>query len=525
MDNVADIYPLSPVQLGMLFHTLAGETGVYINQYTCQLKGAVDSDRLRQAWQQTVAHHPVLRTAFLWEGLDEPLQVVRSQVSLPWSLLDWQHLTDPAAELATFLQRDRQRPFDLAQAPLLRLTLIRLSDTCTQLVWTSHHLLFDGWSLPLIWQDLLACYQGQQPTSRRPYRDFIAWQQQQHTAASKPFWRSQLQAATAPTPLPAARTGGRPSSSYQQCTRRLTPALTAAINAFVRGQRLTLNTLVQAAWALLLHHYSGHHQVTYGAVVSGRPASLAGVETMVGLFINTLPVSVAIDADAHLTDWLQQRQQQLLDLRQHEATPLSDIQRWRGLGNTAPGGSELGSGTLFNSIVVFENYPSTDADNLPFTVEQARYLEQSNYPLALLVLPGDALELMLLHDTGQFESGAVEHLLDYLELLLTTAVEQPQIRLSALPRLTPQQLPSPQPSSSLACVHTLIEAQAAATPHAAAVQFDDHILTYSELNQRANQLARQICAYRPDANAADSAPTRAASPPPPSAAPNIDHSF
>ncbi|MEL6816796.1 MAG: condensation domain-containing protein, partial [Cyanobacteria bacterium J06598_3] len=249
MDNVADIYPLSPIQLGMLFHTLAGEAGIYVNQYTCQLQGAVDAERLQQAWQQTIDHHPVLRTAFLWEGLDEPLQVVRQQVTLPWQVLDWRGAEDVEDRLEAFLRCDRTHPFNLAQAPLLRLTLIHLSETHTQLVWTSHHLLFDGWSLPLIWQDLLSWYQGQRPTPRRPYRDFIAWQQQQSIAASEPFWREQLKPVSAPTPLPAALTSGVQTNHYQQHTQRLTPQRTTALTTFTRQQRLTLNTLVQAAWA------------------------------------------------------------------------------------------------------------------------------------------------------------------------------------------------------------------------------------------------------------------------------------
>ncbi|MEO1589878.1 MAG: condensation domain-containing protein, partial [Cyanobacteria bacterium J06632_22] len=500
MDNVADIYPLSPIQLGMLFHTLAGEAGIYVNQYTCQLQGAVDAERLQQAWQQTIDHHPVLRTAFLWEGLDEPLQVVRQQVTLPWQVLDWRGAEDVEDRLEAFLRCDRTHPFNLAQAPLLRLTLIHLSETHTQLVWTSHHLLFDGWSLPLIWQDLLSWYQGQRPTPRRPYRDFIAWQQQQSIAASEPFWREQLKPVSAPTPLPAALTSGVQTNHYQQHTQRLTPQRTTALTTFTRQQRLTLNTLVQAAWALLLHHYSGQSQVTYGSVVSGRPATMPGVEKMVGLFINTLPVSMEIEPSTYLADWLQQRQQQLLDLRQHEITPLQTIQRWTGLS-----GSDL-----FDSIVVFENYPTTAAADLPFTVENARYIEQSNYPLALLVLPGTSLELILLYDTGRFEAGAIRNLLDHLTMLLTAFTEQPQAKLAELPRLTPpaqQFLRSPSVTlDAPGYVHRFIESQAQATPDAIAVQFGQQSLTYAALNRQANQLAGQIRDYIPPLTTTSSSP-------------------
>ncbi|MEO0768471.1 MAG: condensation domain-containing protein, partial [Cyanobacteria bacterium J06649_4] len=376
MKNVADIYPLSSTQLGMLFHTLTDQqSGVYVNQYACRLTGKVDVDLLQQAWQQTLTRHPVLRTAFLWEGLDEPLQVVRQTVELPWEQLDWQTYSNVTREkeLAFFLQRDRTKGFSLAKAPLLRLTLIQLSEQTHQLVWTSHHLLFDGWSLPLIWQDMLAIYAtllaGRtdcQLSPTRPYRDYIAWQSTQDMGAAEAFWRSQLASISAPTPLPAAS----PSSSntaYRQHAYSLSATFTNSLKAFARQHRLTLNTLLQSAWALLLSHYSGGKQITYGSVVSGRPTQLKGVETMVGLFINTLPVCVDIDPEQSLIPWLQSRQQQLLALRQYESAPLTDIQSWSNLPVDSP---------LFESIVVFENYPTVSTPDIGFDITDVRYLEQ-----------------------------------------------------------------------------------------------------------------------------------------------------
>ena len=327
MKNVADIYPLTPVQAGMLFHTLArgdsARSGTYINQFTCLLAGTLEPGWLKQAWQETIERHPVLRTAVLWDGLDEPLQVVRETVALPWQQMDWRSLpeADRERELAEFLQGDRTRGFDLSCAPLLRLTLARLTDSTYQLVWSSHHLLYDGWSLLLIWQEVLARYAAKangvlpELAPARPFRDFVAWQQQQPAAATERFWRAQLQELCEPTPLPAARTTSEVSNRpYRQQSQRLSVELSDRLAAFARQNRLTANTLVQGAWALLLSHYSDgisqgerenddlapssnrvHNRVTYGSVVSGRPAELKGVETMVGLFINTLPETVEID--------------------------------------------------------------------------------------------------------------------------------------------------------------------------------------------------------------------------------------
>ncbi|MEM9165357.1 MAG: condensation domain-containing protein, partial [Cyanobacteria bacterium P01_F01_bin.4] len=399
MKNVADIYPLTPVQLGMLFHTLtSARAGTYVNQFTCKLNGNLQPEILHQAWQQIVDRHPVLRTAVLWEGLDEPLQVVREKVELPWQPLDWQALgtTEQANQLDDFLQCDRNQSFDLAQAPILRLTLIRLGENTHQLIWSNHHLLFDGWSLLLIWQDVLTTYaalsQGNLPqlVEVRPFRDYIVWQQNQHLTPAEPFWRSQLQGLSEPTPLPAARSGVTSSDQpYRQQAKQLAPSLTTALTTLARQHRLTLNTLIQGAWSLLLSHYSGNPEVTCGSVVSGRPADLSGVETMVGLFINTLPMRVEIKPEQPLIAWLQARQQQLLALRQYEATPLADIQRWSHL----PTGS-----SLFESIVAFENLTAAPAPDLTFEVSDERYLEQSNYPLALLVFPQEGLDLRLLYD-------------------------------------------------------------------------------------------------------------------------------
>ncbi|MEM8805163.1 MAG: amino acid adenylation domain-containing protein [Cyanobacteria bacterium P01_G01_bin.38] len=498
MKNVADFYPLTPVQLGMLFHTLAsGRTGTYVNQFTCKLNGSVQPKILQQAWQQILDQHPVLRTAILWEGLDEPLQVVREKVKLPWQQLDWRELgtTEQTNQLDHFLQRDRNQSFDLAQAPILRLTLICLGNNTHQLIWSNHHLLFDGWSLLLIWQDVLTTYAAlcqddlPQLAEVRPFRDYIAWQQNQDVTPAEPFWRSQLQGFSEPTPLPAARSGvGASNQPYRQQSKQLAPPLTTALTALARQHRLTLNTLIQGAWALLLSHYSGSQEVTYGSVVSGRPAGLSGVETMVGLFINTLPVRVSVEPKQSLISWLQARQQKLLELRQYEATPLADIQRW----------SDLPAGTpLFESIVAFENLTAAPAPDLSFEVSDQRYLEQSNYPLALLVFPHKGLDLRLLYDVDRFEDAAIARLLNHLEYLLTVFVEQTQAILADLPRLTPadlQQLSIWQQSDYPRdlCIHQLIETQVEKTPDAPAVIFQDQQLTYAELNQRANHLTETL---------------------------------
>ncbi|MEL7508345.1 MAG: amino acid adenylation domain-containing protein [Cyanobacteria bacterium J06554_1] len=493
LDNVADIYPLSPVQQGMLFHALSAPgSGVYIEQYSCKLRGNLQIPEFQAAWQQVIDRQPVLRTAFLWEGLDEPLQVVRQQVDAVWDREDWRDypLVEQEKKLTEFLSCDRIQGFDLLQAPISRFKLIQLQDNTHQFIWSFHHVLADGWSIPIIWQEVLTCYQANCRQTApalpplRPYRDYIAWLKNQDTAKAETFWRSQLQGLTHPTPLPAARTTSDLSPQpYRQQSRALAPGLYGSLQAFARQHWLTLNTLIQGAWALLLSHYSQQTDVTYGSVVSGRPTDLSGVETMVGLFINTLPVRVPVEPEQSLLSWLQARQQQLLELRQYETTPLSDIQRW----SPMPVGS-----SLFDSIVVFENYPTAASLDLGFEIQDIRYLEQSNYPLALLVVPGKSLDLLLLFDPARFEAEAIARLHEHLELLLTAFIDQPQATLAQIPRLTATEQQTVSKTIDYPknlTIHQLIEAQVKRTPDGLAVVFEGQTLTYGELNSRADQLA------------------------------------
>lgn len=330
MRNLEDIYPLSPMQQGMLFHSLyEPESHPYFEQSSWCIRGALDVPALREAWQRVVDRHPALRTAFMLEGTDEPLQVVYRSVEVPFAVLDRRDTGDAEAELARFLVADRERGFDLASAPLMRLTLIRFADDVAYLVWSHHHLLFDGWSQPLIFRDFYAWYEGLRrgtevvlPPSL-PYREYIAWLQRQDPHAAEAFWRETLAGFAGPTHLRvkdgAARatgTGSAPAaeaSDADPVIRRkasLSPDLSAALEALAHTHHLTLNTIVQGAWGLLLSRYSGEDDVVFGATVSGRPAELPAAESLVGLCINTLPVRVRVDPVQPVRAWLADLQAQ-----------------------------------------------------------------------------------------------------------------------------------------------------------------------------------------------------------------------
>jgi amino acid adenylation domain-containing protein len=500
--NIESIYPLSSMQQGMLFHTLyAPESGVYVEQLSCTLNGYLDIPAFEQAWQHVVQRHAVLRTLFVWENRKKPLQVVRKVVDLAWVHEDWRSHSsrEQQEKLETFLQSDRAQGFELDRAPLLRYTLIHLDHNTYQLVWSYHHLLLDGWSLSKVIQEVFAFYEafskGEDlylPTPQ-PYESYINWLQQQDSAEAERFWRQKLQGLTAPTPL----TVDRLSSDREQLPNTATEHIlfateaTAALQAFVKQHQLTLNNLVQGAWALLLSHYSGEFDVVFGATVSGRPSMLMDVESMVGLFINTLPMRVQVTDDTQLLPWLKALQAQQVESEQYAHTPLVEIQAWSDI----PGGVQL-----FESIVVFENYPidtSLQEQGGSLDVLNIKGTEQTNYPLTLVVILGEQLSIALHYDTGRFDRDAIARMTGHLQTLLMGILASPEQYICELPLLT-----TPERQQLLVewndtqadylndwCIHQLFEHQVERNPDAVAVVFKDQYLTYWELNTRANQLA------------------------------------
>jgi non-ribosomal peptide synthetase component F len=503
--KIADIYPLSPLQQGMLFHTLyAPESGVYIEAMSFRIKSDLNIVAFEQAWHDLVARYSVFRTAFIWEEIKQPLQVVYHEIPLRIWIEDWRHI-DPAQRpdtLERFLRSQQRQGFPLNEAPLMRLYLIELTDDEYQFVWVHHHLLLDGWSSPIVFQELLSDYEalcrGESwtPEPTPPYRDYISWLLKQDRSQAETFWKQTLQGFTVPTSLQHLQQIGIPeeATGYRERELFLSAQMTGALETFAKQHQLTINTLVQGAWALLLARYSGQSDVAFGATVSGRPPTLNGVDRMVGLFINTLPLRVKIAAQDQVVPWLRQLQSQQVAGNQFDYTALVDIQSW----------SELPSGvSLFDTLVVFENYPMSQIaaehyGNLQ--IDDFQGLEQTNYPLTLGVSPGKQLLLKISYDATRFCESTIERLLAHLQTLLIGIVENPERPISTLPMLTaPEQqqllwdwndtqIDYPQDL----CVHQLFEQQVERTPNALAVVCGDKQLTYQQLNQRANQLAHYL---------------------------------
>ncbi|UZE10142.1 non-ribosomal peptide synthase/polyketide synthase [Pseudomonas sp. B21-053] len=491
-----DLYPLSPMQQGLLFHTLYEQAaGEYINQLRVDVQG-IDPERFRAAWQATVDAQDILRSGFVWQGeLEQPLQIVHKHVQLPFSVLDWRARGDDAAALDGLADAERQQGFDLTQAPLLRLVLVQTAADQWHLIYTHHHILMDGWSNSQLLGEVLQRYRGRAPLAAAGrYRDYIGWLQRQDGQLSENFWGEQLASLQEPTRLARVVSGNEALSGHGDHFQTVQATGTQALEAFARQQKVTLNTLVQAAWLLLLQRYTGHETVAFGATVAGRPADLPGIEQQVGLFINTLPVIGTPRPDQSVGAWLQTVQAQNLSLREFEHTPLADIQRWAGQGGEA----------LFDNILVFENYPIAQA--LQQGAEQGvvfgevTSLEQTHYALSVAVTLGETLALHYSFDRAHFASDAIERISAQLLQLLELFAESAERNLGEIALACPQELAlqlannHPQPYPVDVAVHQRIAQWAAQGPERTAVIFAGQRFSYGEIDRRANQLAHALIA-------------------------------
>ncbi len=507
--NVEDIYQLSPGQQGMLMVVLlsGAESEVYFNQSTMTLEGDLDVAVWHQAWQRVVDRHPALRTLFVWERREEPLQVVLREAELPWEERDWSGLArlEREARLEGFLRQDRARGFDLGNPPLMRFALIRWDEATWKMVWSYHHLIVDGWSLSYVFGEAVACYaafrDGREPDLEPPprYRDYVAWLQLQDLSLAEAFWRDALAGFDEPTPLPYDGTGldGESWASGRELSR-IPAAKAEALAALARRHQLTLNTVFQGAWGALLARTTGRDDVIFGGVVSGRPGEVEGIESVVGFFINVLPVRLRMESEAvgtALAD-LQRRQ---FEQRDFEYCPLESIQAWSGL----PRGSRQ-----IETLLVFQNFPLDPLESMT-SLPGFRILETggkwaNHYPVALTIAPeaGGGLDLSLSYHEGRLDAAAARQLLAHLQTILEAFVARPAARMAELPLLTADERRellaaaagpvAPAGTSVGRCIHTLFEEQAARTPEAPAVEAGGLALTYRELNARAESLARWL---------------------------------
>ncbi|GAA4632968.1 hypothetical protein GCM10023196_068620 [Actinoallomurus vinaceus] len=500
--QIEDVWPLSPLQHGLLFHALLDERDVYAAQVVLDVTGAVDADALRKAGQDLLRRHPNLRAAFPHDRLTKPVQVIPRAVELPFREVEAAD-EDEADRIA---DADRVAPFDLTRPPLIRLTLVRLGSDRARIVLTNHHILLDGWSTPILVTELLTRYAGAEPPAATPYKEYLAWLKRQDQAAATRAWTAALDGVEEPTLL-APEAAGLPPVLPSAVSEELPEDLTARLRVRARRHGVTVNTLVQAAWGLLLARLTGRSDVVFGQVVSGRPPEIPGVEQMIGLFVNTVPVRLRVRDDETLGRLLTRLQAEQAALLGHQYLGLSQI---TGLVDGTPSGTPL-----FDTLTVFENYPfdpSAMGESVAgLRLTGAAQRDATHYPLTLYVVPGDRLTLRLDHRPDVVDTDAAATVLTRFSRLLGTIADAPDTPVGAVDLLLPGErrwvleewnaTARPVPSVTLA---DLFEAQVARTPDAVALVYEGAGLTYAEFDARANRLAHYLgeCGIGPESRVA-----------------------
>ncbi|WP_156748205.1 non-ribosomal peptide synthetase, partial [Mycobacterium sp. 1465703.0] len=489
--RIADVLPLTPMQQGLLFHASAAQgngDAVYAMQLDITLTGPLDQHRLREAVRTVVSRHPNLAARFC-QQFDEPVQIILTDPETPWRYVDLDGV-DVEDKITSLCAAERAAVCDLTDPPAFRVALIRTAQQQHRIVLTSHHIVLDGWSLPLLLQEIFAGYYGQRLPAPVPYRRFVTWLADRDLDAADAAWRQVLAGFDTPTLVGQGRgqLGPRGATTY-----RLAAEITRALGELARSQHTTVNTVMQAAWALLLSSLTGHPDVAFGVAVSGRPTDIVGAESMVGLLINTVPVRARIAPTTTTIDLLEQLQSAHNDTLEHQHLALNHIHRI------------AGHDQLFDTLFVFQNHPiDTEAplgvDGLNIAALGSR--EYNHYPLTVQATPGNQLGLRVEYDTDVFDAAGVQTLIDRLERVLVAMAVDPARRLSSVDVLDAAEYVRlggwanravlGAPVSVSASIPEVFAAQVAHAPEAVAITFGGRSMSYRELDEAANRLARLL---------------------------------
>ncbi|WP_418027853.1 non-ribosomal peptide synthase/polyketide synthase [Paenibacillus sp. JJ1722] len=503
--ELENIYPMTPMQKGMLFHNmLDSRSSAYVEQSTFELKGTLDLVAFAASLDLLVQRHSTLRTNFRSDLQDEPLQVVYRSKRGDLYVEDIREKEKAAQEqyIEEFARRDQQKGFDLAKDTLMRVSIFRTSDDSYHFVWSFHHIIMDGWCLSLVTNEVFGGYttltEGKPPQFPvvTPYSRYIEWLEEQNRQEAAEYWSSYLQGHEETTVLPQAKTGKAKGYEAEYLEFDLGIDLTAELQKLAKQEQVTINTLMQTAWGVLLQKYNRTEDVVFGSVVSGRPADIAGVEQMIGLFINTIPVRIQGGPATAFAELMKQTQRQALSANAYDTFPLYEIQALTEQKQD-----------LIKHIMVFENYPveqqveqlGSDGQE-PFTISNVVVTEQTNYDLNVVVMPGEGIKIRFMYNALSFDQTRLERLYGHFARLLEQISFNPYIRVEELEMVTTterQQITgefndtaSVYPRNQT--IQKLFEEQAERTPDHVAVTLDHQSLTYRELNEKANRLAHTL---------------------------------
>ncbi|MBY6243523.1 non-ribosomal peptide synthetase [Methylosinus sp. Sm6] len=501
--DIEDAYALTPLQEGLLFHTLSEPgSGVYVMQHRYWIEGVVDVEQFRRAWQAIADAHPIFRTSFDWEGTPAPRQVVHHSLELPFAYVDWMELEEgeQTRRLDLLLAKERSEGFDLRKAPLVRIRLFRLRSKRYLLIRSHHHILFDAWCTSSILQELRSNYQslieggGAPPRERHGFRAYVDWLSRQNMGAAEEFWRRNLEGFGEPTPFFGRRSptsGDHGTKVVEDVVTHLSHDDTTRLDQVARDLHVTPNTFVQAALALLLARYTRRAEVAYGITVSGRPADLAHVEQILGLFINGLPLRVVIDPSERLSSLLSRILEQNYAIRDHEYVSLTQVQEW----SEVPRGNEL-----FQYLLTYENAPVDSSlleSRAGWRFTDSWHRTHTNYPVTFVVIPGPRLHLQITYANDRLDPAAARRLLDDYRRLLEMTIRSPNARLGEFAalgaderRLVAETWNETNHSYAEPCdIIGRFERQASERPKDIAARCGGRSITYSDLALRVDRIA------------------------------------
>lgn len=499
--NISKLYPATPMQKGMLYHSQL-DAGAYISQATLLLRGELDTQCFNAAWQHVTNQFDIFRTAFVGQG-DQMLQLVVEHANMEWVEQDWRECShdQQQCQLKEWIVQDRRKGFDLVRAPLQRMAIFQLEDNAFQVVWTHHHALIDGWCSGIVYQAVLQAY-SELSTGRSltqldipQYQTYIQWLINKDLNDAKVFWREYLAGFEQATDLAILTPGNAKAEDQRMLALSFTQVQTQQIQTLASRTETTVNTLLQLVWAYVLYRYSDEPSVVFGTPVSGRPPEVGGIEQMVGLFINSVPIRVDFKEQLSLAARLKKIQQQFQQCNEYGYVPLTEIHAQSDIPVGAP---------LFNSMFIFENYPldvalndTAEQQTLPFNIETYNSFEGAAYPLALSAALRDVLKMKLYYDSRVVDEQSVSRLAEHIHHVITELVRTEHLEQLSLLPMTQQD----------ALVTWRNQARGNITPGTVSNWLNDiaqqystqtamicgqNSISYQELNKHANQFARQL---------------------------------
>ncbi|MBW7455997.1 AMP-binding protein, partial [Paenibacillus sepulcri] len=508
--NVEDIYTLSPVQQSMIFHHVYSPgSSVTVEQTIYSIHTGLNIGAFEKVWQTVLNRHESLRASYHWEGLEEPVQIIHHDINIPFEVLDWTGVPESGrrTRMERLIEEDRRRGFDLSKPPLMRILVVQWEKSAYEVIWTHHHLQLDGWCIGILLSEIGTLYEayssGHKPAMKDalPFKEYIEWYRAQNLEQAEHYWKRTLKGFKTPIHFAglfpaAAKIAAEQTPAFGKAVYEVQPAMQEALRNFSRKHRLTLNTIIQGAWAILLNRYSGEKDIVFGATSSGRPTELAGSASIIGCFMNTLPFRVFADAGYETIPWLQDIQRSSVEMRQFEYTPLSDIRSW----SEVPRNSALYD--LYESIVIIENYPfdTTLKDGLgSLKVQSMRVEEQMDYPLTVYCNLQPELHFNLLFDYRYLADDTAHRMLGHLINIIQGLLEGEGRTTGEISMLSGDELRQITDGSDAymnvpkdQSFNELFEAQVKLRPGHTAVICGDERLTYGELDILSNRLAHKL---------------------------------